>query len=248
MAQGQLFVCWVIFHVFVVFISISYRSTIAVSNSLDPDQARRSVGPDLGPTCLQRLFIIIVISRWWKWGCSIISVRITELQINHVPDFCHNVFPTHPVLVWVRFILGHIHLWVLSQHPISGHYRSASETPLGWRFAGGPIVAIFYMLTECIPFYVDLICILICKTVKIQTSKHSTFILFLIQLAWADSKSELVQEYSYNNITHRLHRKSKCNCRWFWCNLSPRPSLNWVVAWYFQQCGILTSEDLYEPV
>ena len=28
---------------------------IRASNSLDPDQARRFVGPDLGPTCLQRL-------------------------------------------------------------------------------------------------------------------------------------------------------------------------------------------------
>ena len=26
-----------------------------MSNGLDPDQARRSVGPDLGPNCLQRL-------------------------------------------------------------------------------------------------------------------------------------------------------------------------------------------------
>ena len=26
-----------------------------MSNSLDPDQARHSVGPDLGPNCLQRL-------------------------------------------------------------------------------------------------------------------------------------------------------------------------------------------------
>ena len=26
-----------------------------VSNSLDPDQDRRYVGPDLGPNCLQRL-------------------------------------------------------------------------------------------------------------------------------------------------------------------------------------------------
>ena len=26
-----------------------------MSNSLDPDQARRFVGPDLGPNCLQRL-------------------------------------------------------------------------------------------------------------------------------------------------------------------------------------------------
>ena len=26
-----------------------------MSNSLDPDQARRSVGPDLGPNCFQKL-------------------------------------------------------------------------------------------------------------------------------------------------------------------------------------------------
>ena len=26
-----------------------------MSNSLDPDQARRVVGPDLGPNCFQRL-------------------------------------------------------------------------------------------------------------------------------------------------------------------------------------------------
>ena len=28
----------------------SFRNTTTVSNSLDPDQARPSVGPDLGPT------------------------------------------------------------------------------------------------------------------------------------------------------------------------------------------------------
>ena len=33
----------------------SFRNTIRVSNGLDPDQDRRSVGPDLGPNCLQRL-------------------------------------------------------------------------------------------------------------------------------------------------------------------------------------------------
>ena len=31
------------------------RNTIRVSNSLDPDQNRHSVGPDLGPNCLLRL-------------------------------------------------------------------------------------------------------------------------------------------------------------------------------------------------
>ena len=33
----------------------SFRNTIKVSNSLDPDQARHFVGPDLGPILLQRL-------------------------------------------------------------------------------------------------------------------------------------------------------------------------------------------------
>ena len=33
----------------------SFRNTIRVLKSWDPDQARRSVGPDLVPNCLQRL-------------------------------------------------------------------------------------------------------------------------------------------------------------------------------------------------
>ena len=35
--------------------SKSFRNTIRVSNSLDPDQARHFVGPDLGPNYLHRL-------------------------------------------------------------------------------------------------------------------------------------------------------------------------------------------------
>ena len=33
---------------------LEFFNTIRVSNSLDPDQARHYVGPDLGPNCLQR--------------------------------------------------------------------------------------------------------------------------------------------------------------------------------------------------
>ena len=33
----------------------SFKNTIRVSNSLDPDQDRHSTSPDLGPDCLQRL-------------------------------------------------------------------------------------------------------------------------------------------------------------------------------------------------
>ena len=35
----------------------SFRNTIRVTNSLDPDQNRHFVGPDLGPSCLQRLSV-----------------------------------------------------------------------------------------------------------------------------------------------------------------------------------------------
>ena len=34
---------------------LDFFNTIGVSNSLDPDQARHFVGPDLGPNYLQRL-------------------------------------------------------------------------------------------------------------------------------------------------------------------------------------------------
>ena len=37
------------------FSKASFRNTIRVSNSLDPDQDQHIVGPDLGPNCLQRL-------------------------------------------------------------------------------------------------------------------------------------------------------------------------------------------------
>ena len=46
-------VCWLISKS--TFSKNSFRITIWVSNSLDPDQDRQNVGPDLGPNCLQRL-------------------------------------------------------------------------------------------------------------------------------------------------------------------------------------------------
>ena len=38
-----------------MFLKNSFRNTIRVANSLDPDQARHFVGPDLGPNCLQKI-------------------------------------------------------------------------------------------------------------------------------------------------------------------------------------------------
>ena len=37
------------------FLNTEFFNTIRVSNSLDPDQTRHFIGPDLGPNCLQRL-------------------------------------------------------------------------------------------------------------------------------------------------------------------------------------------------
>ena len=39
----------------IIFLKNPFRNTIRVPNRLDPDQARQSVGPDLGAICLQRL-------------------------------------------------------------------------------------------------------------------------------------------------------------------------------------------------
>ena len=61
-----LLACWVIFHAFVVvclhfskitFLKKSFRKTVRVSNGLDPDQDRRSVGLFLDPNCLQKLSV-----------------------------------------------------------------------------------------------------------------------------------------------------------------------------------------------
>ena len=38
-----------------LFSNNSFKNTIRVPNGSDPDQARRFVGPDLVPNCLQRL-------------------------------------------------------------------------------------------------------------------------------------------------------------------------------------------------
>ena len=62
MIEVYLLACWVIFHVLlsadffkINFFKNSFRNTFRMSNSLDPDQDRHSVGPDLGPNRLQRL-------------------------------------------------------------------------------------------------------------------------------------------------------------------------------------------------
>ena len=45
------------------FLKNSFRNTISVLNSLDPDQARRFVGPDLSPKCLQGLSTVDIVGK-----------------------------------------------------------------------------------------------------------------------------------------------------------------------------------------
>ena len=41
----------------IIFSKITFINIFRVSNGLDPDQVRQSVGPHLGPNCLQRLSV-----------------------------------------------------------------------------------------------------------------------------------------------------------------------------------------------
>ena len=65
------YVCWIFSKL--TFSKKSFRNTIPVSNSLDQDQVRHYVGPDLGPNWLQRLSG----SRrhWQAWINTIFAIR-----------------------------------------------------------------------------------------------------------------------------------------------------------------------------
>ena len=62
-----------------------------MSNSLDPDQDRHSVGPDLGPSCLQRLSPDDKSHRYSKERVNdeIIETKINEFTVFH-PNLCPN--------------------------------------------------------------------------------------------------------------------------------------------------------------
>ena len=84
-----------------------------MSNSLDPDQARQNVVPDLGPNCLQRLstdntcrkrvymfyadnpvFVLCVIQGWLKCEDTACGARIQKLPLmfqrgHPVCSSCH---------------------------------------------------------------------------------------------------------------------------------------------------------------
>ena len=64
-----------------------------------------------------------------------------------------------------------------SKHVKLGHYRPASETPSGWRFAGGPIVARDGMLAGsfCL-LTTSLLCMEIMKFTSVNSVNEVNFI------------------------------------------------------------------------
>ena len=58
-----------------------------MSNSLDPDQARRFVGPDLGPNCLQKLSADDTSRQRVKQSLSEVQVGPDKLEV--VASFCY---------------------------------------------------------------------------------------------------------------------------------------------------------------
>ena len=66
-----------------IFSKNSFWNTIRVSNSLDPDQARHFVGPDLGPYCLQRLSETIKFTASRQRVNRFFCLRIWHQMVYH---------------------------------------------------------------------------------------------------------------------------------------------------------------------
>ena len=65
----------------------SFRNTIRVSNGLDPDQDRRSAGPDLGPNCLQKLkklYAFVVVCYFKAWYFRMLTALYCVTMIHQL--------------------------------------------------------------------------------------------------------------------------------------------------------------------
>ena len=65
----------------------SFKNTIRMSNSLDPDQARIFFGPDLGPNCLPRLTADVIGRQRVNPGKEVFG--------NNCPDMTSVVYHRH---------------------------------------------------------------------------------------------------------------------------------------------------------
>ena len=88
------------------FLKNSFRNTIRVSSSLDPNQARHFVVPDLGPNCLQRLSA----DNTWRWRVNspikgtvsayrrpligVHALNRSKTVIGSIPVHCRDYFHT----------------------------------------------------------------------------------------------------------------------------------------------------------
>ena len=69
----------------------SFRNTTRASNSLDPDQARYYVGPDLGPNCLQRLQQTTLVGKVLALK-ALLSILILHTLLSNFYSFtCRHV-------------------------------------------------------------------------------------------------------------------------------------------------------------
>ena len=108
---GNFFTIFVVCRYFSTLFSskFSFRNDIGVSYSLDPDQARHYVRPDLGPNCLQRLSADDKIRR--KQATSLLisvdfsilfetvmsTLLFVDIHANHQAEQCFS-FIFHPFM------------------------------------------------------------------------------------------------------------------------------------------------------
>ena len=112
-----IYACWVVFHVFVdvcrlfsklILLKNSFRNTISVSNSLDPDQDQQNVGTDLSSNCFQRVSTDVKI-------CGYRNKLTLSFYLNSLLDALH-------ILTFHTNLLSHdistqTHSWSVPQTP-----------------------------------------------------------------------------------------------------------------------------------
>ena len=102
-----------------IFQKNSFRNTIRMSNSLDPDQVRQIVGPDLGPNCLpklsaddtgrQRVTPKSAISYGMSFYQYLTALVYIETFLVHIPDkrtlnLCSSLSKKH-IILWCGLIV-----------------------------------------------------------------------------------------------------------------------------------------------
>ena len=78
----------------------TFKNTVRVSNSSFPDQDRRPVGPDLGPNCLQRLWVTKVAASKERVIRACALIRLTVVYGSNEFNFeCWVIFHVFYIVV-----------------------------------------------------------------------------------------------------------------------------------------------------